>query len=108
MSGDETLAIVMCAVPHEIADTIARDLVELRLAACVQRLSPIRSTYRWEGRVEQADEALLLVKTTTSRAPAVTSAIAVRHPYAVPEVLTLPVSAALPSYLRWVIDETTG
>lgn len=106
MDGDETLAIVMCAVPQEMADTIARDLIEERLAACVQRMSPIRSTYRWEGRVEQADEALLLVKSTASRAAAVTSAIALRHPYAVPEILTLPVSAAFPSYLRWVIDET--
>ncbi|MGE0143848.1 MAG: divalent-cation tolerance protein CutA [Planctomycetota bacterium] len=108
MDGDEALAIVMCAVPQELADDLARHLVELRLAACVQRIAPIRSTYRWEGQVEQADEALLLAKTAASCAAAVTAAIAARHPYAVPEILTLPVDAALPSYLRWVIEETAG
>lgn len=86
---------------EEAADRIARAVVESRLAACVQAV-PIRSTYRWEGRVERADEVLLLCKTTAAAVPALEAAIAARHPYRLPEFVVVPVTAGGAAYLEWV------
>lgn len=89
----------------EQADALARALVEGRLAACVQVL-PIRSTYRWEGALQQTNECLLLIKTTAARGPATMDAIRDRHPYTLPEILASPITDASPAYARWVTDET--
>lgn len=98
--------IVFCAVPPAEADRLARWLVEERLAACVQALPGARSTYRWEGEVQQATETLLLIKTTTGRYAALERSLAARHPYEVPELLAVDSSAGLPAYLRWLAEET--
>ena len=99
--------IVFCAVPPAAADRLARLLVEERLAACVQALPGLCSTYRWEGMIEQADETLLLIKTTVERYPALERTLAARHAYDLPEVLAVDAAAGLPAYLRWLADETT-
>jgi len=98
--------IVFCSVPADAADRLARLLVELRLAACVQALPGIRSTYRWAGNLAQADETLLLIKTSASRYAALERTLAAHHPYELPEVLAVDASAGLPAYLRWLAEET--
>ncbi len=99
--------LVLVACPDAAcADALARALVEDRHAACVQVLPGVRSTYRWEGAVEQADEVLLLAKTATAAWPGLRDAVAARHPYAVPEILALPATDGLPAYLAWLARET--
>ena len=94
---------VQTTVPSEAdGERIAAHLVDHRLAACVQVVGPIRSTYRWQGRVEEAEEWLLLAKTTAALYPTVASAIGALHPYDEPEVIALPVVAGSPGYLDWV------
>jgi periplasmic divalent cation tolerance protein len=91
---------VHTAVPAESdAERIGAHLVDTRLAACVQVVGPIRSTYRWQGRVEEAEEWLLLVKTTVARYPDVAAAIGAMHPYDEPEIIALPVVAGSAGYL---------
>lgn len=98
--------IVFCPVPAEHADRLARHLVEERLAACVQALPGVRSTYRWDGELQQATETLLLVKTTADRYAALERTLAAHHPYELPEILAVDAAAGLPAYLRWLADET--
>lgn len=88
------------------ADLIARTLVSERLAACVNRLPGVQSTYRWHGHVEQADEVLLLIKTTADRLDQMTARLRSLHPYELPELVAVEVRAGLPAYLDWVSAET--
>ena len=99
--------VIHCTCPDAAtAERIASALVEARLAACVQRLPGVRSTYRWDGRVEQADEHLLLIKTAAARIPAVFECVRSMHPYDVPELLALDVRDATPAYLDWVLAQS--
>ncbi len=88
------------------ADRIALALVEQGLAACVNQLAPVHSTYRWQGNVERATELPLLIKTTRERYGDVEQAIRHLHPYEVPEIIAMPVSAGYAAYLRWIEAET--
>lgn len=98
------LCIVLCTAPEKDADRLARGLVEGRLAACVARM-PLTSVYRWEGEIHEDAEIQLVVKTTRARFVAVRDWIASRHPYAVPEILCVPVLDASPAYAAWLRDE---
>lgn len=99
--------LVLTNCPDEAsADRIARALVENRCAACVNRLAPVASTYRWQGEIEDATEIPLLIKCTRDRYPAVEEIIRQLHPYTVPEIVAIPVVAGFAPYLRWVDDET--
>jgi periplasmic divalent cation tolerance protein len=99
---------VTTTVPSpELAELIARALVEERLAACVQVQGPVSSTYRWEGEVQQATEWYCHAKTTPARLDQVIERIRRLHPYATPEIIALPLAGGLPEYLGW-IAETTG
>jgi periplasmic divalent cation tolerance protein len=99
--------LVLTNCPDEAsADRIARALVENRCAACVNRLAPVASTYRWQGEIEDALEIPLLIKCTRDRYPAVEEIIRQLHPYTVPEIVAIPVVAGFAPYLRWVDDET--
>lgn len=91
----------------DAARALAGRLVEARLAACVNVLAPCNSVYRWQGRIENAQEVPLLIKTTAARYAAVESAIRAAHPYALPEIVALPVERGLPDYLAWVAAETS-
>ena len=88
------------------AEALATELVNLRLAACVNILPPCQSIYRWKGLVETAVEIPLLIKTTEAGYPALERAIRERHPYETPEIIALPITHGLPAYLDWVATET--
>jgi len=97
------LRLVLSTAPDSTtASRLARTLVEERLAACVTTLPGARSTFRWEHAIEEADEVVLLIKTTAAAAPALAARIVELHPYAVPEVLALEPVAGVASYLAWI------
>jgi periplasmic divalent cation tolerance protein len=83
------------------ASALARNLVEQRLAGCVQRI-PISSIYRWEEKVEETGETLLLIKTTVERASAVQKHILQASSYEVAEVIVVPIIGGSPAYLEWL------
>jgi periplasmic divalent cation tolerance protein len=91
----------------EDADRLARALVEERVAACVNVVPGLRSTYRWKGKVETDDELLLVIKTRRDRVEALKTALLSRHPYELPELVVLPIEAGHAAYLGW-IDESLG
>jgi len=95
-------AAVDAVVGADFAGQLARELVALRLCACVQVLPGMRSYYDWQGQVECADELLLLCKTSRARFDELSAALCARHPYAVPQIVAVPVSAGLPAYLAWM------
>ena len=98
---------VLCTAPDaEVAERLARGVVEARLAACVNILPAVRSIYRWEGRVQDDAELLLVIKTRHEHFDALRAWLTQHHPYDVPEVLGLPVSAVSAPYLSWLEGET--
>ncbi|WP_374319907.1 divalent-cation tolerance protein CutA [Pseudoxanthomonas kaohsiungensis] len=99
--------LVFCSCPDsDTAQRLAAALVEARLAACVSLLPPMRSVYRWQGAIEQADEVLLLAKTAADRTPDLVSRLRELHPYELPEIVAVEAAAGLPAYLDWVADAT--
>jgi periplasmic divalent cation tolerance protein len=92
---------------REDAERIARSLVEMRLAGCVQIVGPVTSIYRWKGKVEAAGEWLCLAKTHAGCYGAIEQAIRSLHPYETPEILALPVTAGSRDYLEWLRGELT-
>lgn len=95
--------VVFCTCPGgEPAARLASALVEARLAACVNQLSGLVSTYRWQNEVRQSDEALLIIKTTRERLAALSTQIRALHPYELPEIIAVPVLGGLEEYLDWV------
>ena len=88
------------------AETIATALLEERLAACVNILSPIRSLYRWQGKIADDREWLLVIKTRAERFAAVEARVRGLHSYEVPEVIGLPLLAGAADYLDWILAET--
>lgn len=89
-----------------MAETIAQSLVQARLAACVQVTGPVFSTYRWEGKVESAEEFMCLIKTRAALTSNVEAAIRSLHPYENPEIIVVPITGGSPDYLRWIETET--
>jgi periplasmic divalent cation tolerance protein len=99
--------LVVSTAPARDASRIARTLVDEGLAACVSLLGGLRSTYRWKGRVESANEVLLVAKTTAGRSRACLARLAQAHPYEVPEGIVVAPSEGLVAYLRWVTGSVT-
>jgi periplasmic divalent cation tolerance protein len=89
------------------AEKLARQLIEARAAACVNQLATCSSTYRWKGKIEISTEVPLLIKTTRAAYPSLEKLIRKAHPYELPEIIAVPVTAGLPAYLDWVSGETT-
>lgn len=102
----DAILILVTAGSETEAETIAKTLVEERLAACVNLVSPIRSIYRWEGKITDDREWLLMIKTQAARFAAVAARVTALHSYQVPEVLAVPIQAGAEAYLRWVRAET--
>jgi periplasmic divalent cation tolerance protein len=100
----EPIVVLTTVARAEDAEYIAREMVERRLAACVNVLPPITSVYRWQGEVTREAEHLLLMKTHRDRFEALRARLVEIHPYETPEVIALPVTAGHAPYLQW-IDE---
>ncbi len=100
------LVVLVTTPSPEKAAEMARALVEERLAACGNVVPGLRSLYRWEGRVQDDAEALLVLKTTRHRFQALRARVLALHPYEVPEVLALRVEAGHAAYLDWIADST--
>ena len=88
------------------AARVARALVAERLAACVNRVPGVASTFRWQGEIHDDAEVLLLIKTTRDRFDALRRRLVELHPYEVPELIALEVADGLPGYLDWLVRET--
>ena len=88
------------------AAKLAQQIIEARLAACVNQLAPCTSTYRWQGKIESATEIPLLIKTTQTAYPQLEELIRRAHPYELPEIIAVPITAGLPAYLDWLNTET--
>jgi periplasmic divalent cation tolerance protein len=102
---DVILVLVTCPNP-EVASAIARQLVEEELAACGNILPALRSIYRWEGKVQDEPESLLILKTRPELFESLRQRVLALHPYQVPEVLSLRPEAGHPAYLEWVLGAT--
>ncbi|MCL6432491.1 MAG: divalent-cation tolerance protein CutA [Anaerolineae bacterium] len=98
--------VLVTVASAEEAGRLAQALVGERLAACVNIVGPIRSIYRWQGRVEDGTEHLLIAKTREDLVEALAGRVRELHSYEVPEVLSLPVAYGWPPYLAWVEAET--
>lgn len=99
---DKIVVLVTCGSARE-ARKIARALVERRLAACGNILeAPVRSIYRWKGKVETARECLLILKTSRRRFADLQRVVKELHSYDVPEIIALPISAGSAQYLKWI------
>lgn len=100
--AERFLLVLTTAGSEEQAVQIARGLVEQRLAACVNVASLGCSIYRWKGKIEEEEEKLLIVKTSSSLFERVREAIRSMHSYDVPEVLAIPIGDGDPDYLHWL------
>src|SRR5690242_7557065 len=101
----DKIVVFSTAGSAEEAEKIARRLVENRLAACVNVIKEIRSFYRWQGKIEDAAEWLLVIKSSRERFEALRSAVEKLHSYDVPEVIALPVVEGAQNYLNWMDGE---
>ena len=101
-----SVVVFITASNAEEAARIGRVLVEERLAACANLISPIASTYWWNGKIEEAGEALLVIKTRQDLVERLTVRVRALHSYTVPEVIALPILEGNPDYLRWIEDST--
>lgn len=100
-------AILMTTVARQAdARRLSQLAVRKRLAACVQSIPGVVSAYRWKGKIEETGEFLLLFKTTKKALPALMKAIKATHPYSVPELVAVPITAGSSAYLKWVGAET--
>jgi periplasmic divalent cation tolerance protein len=105
-SGVELARVVLVTAPDlASARTLARGLVERRLAACVNLMPGLESIYRWKGAVESSNEVLLLVKTAAGRLAALEAYLEAEHPYEVPECIALQPARVERAYLDWLLAE---
>jgi periplasmic divalent cation tolerance protein len=100
----DKLLVLTTAGSESEAQKIARALVERRLAACVNIVPKIQSVYRWEGKVETAEEFLLLIKTARNREEQVMSAIRALHSYELPECITVALDSGSKGYFDWIAE----
>ena len=105
--SERDFVVVLVTVPDaSVGEAIAKALLSERLAACVNRVGGVRSLFRWQGKLDSADEQLLIVKARRSALPKVEARVKQLHPYEVPELLALPVVAGGAAYLDWLAAET--
>ena len=102
-----TILVISTLPDRASAEKLAHVLIEQQLAACVNILPGVTSVYRWQDKVESANETMVLIKTTMARYPALEAAIKAQHPYELPEIVAVPLNAGLPAYLEWVNTETS-
>lgn len=101
----ESVRLVLCSFPDlETARQIGTLMVERQLAACVNLLPGAESIYHWQGKVESAPEVLALFKTTDTLRPALENALALAHPYEVPEIIAIQPDAIAAPYRAWLLE----
>jgi periplasmic divalent cation tolerance protein len=91
----------------DIARTSAKTLVEEKLAACANILPQVESIYHWKGKIETGAEVMVLFKTTRERYAEFEQRLRALHPYEVPEIVALELTAGLPAYLDWIADSVS-
>lgn len=100
---DTGYQVILSTAPDvEVARRIASELVERRLAACVNLVPAMESIYRWQGKVETSQEVLLVIKTSRLKQTKLLEALTELHPYDTPEGIALPIAAGLEKYLAWI------
>lgn len=104
---DKIMVFSTCGSTEE-AETIARRLVESRLAACVNVVAGVRSIYRWRGAIEDAPESLLIIKSSRDLFGRLRAELEKAHSYEVPEVVALTIVDGSPGYLRWLENELSA
>jgi periplasmic divalent cation tolerance protein len=102
----KSIVVFITAPGEEEAAGIAKALVEEKLAACVNIIRGIRSIYRWEGRVEDEPEALMVVKSREGLFEKLSGRVRELHPYSVPEVIAVPITRGLKEYVDWIGEAT--
>ena len=101
--------VLFCTIENiEGASQIAEDLIENRLAACVNIIPDVTSVYKWKGNLEKSTEQLMLIKTTKERLQETLERIKNLHPYEVPEIIALPIEGGHPPYLSWLSSQVQG
>lgn len=99
--------LVLCTSPNEgVATLLARQLIESRLAACVNLTPDVRSIYLWQGKVEESQECQMVIKTRASLFAPLRRFIRQHHPYEIPEIVALPVADIDDDYLAWLQEVT--
>lgn len=101
----EFVVVYVTVGSSEEADRLARALIEERLAACVNRIKSVQSIYRWQGRVEQSEEELLVIKTKRNLFASVQKKVQELHSYSVPEIIALPILEGSEDYLKWLEEQ---
>ena len=104
----DTVVVLTTLASDDEAVALVAALLDRRLVACGTVLPGARSLYRWEGKLADEREVVVLLKTTRARLTALEGAFAELHPYAAPELLALPIAAGLARYVGWVAAETAG
>lgn len=102
-AGTHSAAFITCP-NHTVALELARGIVQRKLAACVNIVPAIKSVYEWQGKIEEDDEVLLMIKTRSSKIPSLAEFVRGNHPYEVAEVISLPIEQGNPPYLKWIGD----
>ena len=106
MPATDAVVLLTTVASAEDAVSLVRSLLDRRLVACGTILPAARSLYRWEGKVADEEECVVILKSRAERIPDVEAAFEELHPYRVPELLALPVAAGLTRYLGWIAAET--
>lgn len=100
---NQNFLLVFCTCPNtETAEKLATQVVEQRLAACVNVIPGLQSIFRWQEKIENVPEVLLLIKTTASNYAALESFLKDNHPYECPEIIGLPFELGYKGYLQWL------
>ena len=106
-AASRAVVVLLTGPTAEALQAIGGSLVEERLAACVNVLPGVKSIYRWEGAVEESDEALAIVKTTVARLPGLEARVGELHPYELPEILAVEPDGGSIAYLDWIRESVT-
>jgi periplasmic divalent cation tolerance protein len=106
ITGRDNVVVMITADSAEQADSISRQLIELRLAACVSTLGSVNSVFWWQGKTNSEREFLLLAKTRASFLPRLVATVKKIHTYSVPEIIALPIVGGNADYLDWLSNET--
>jgi periplasmic divalent cation tolerance protein len=101
----EFIVVYVTVGSVEEGERLARALVQERLAACVNRIPAVRSTYRWQGQVEQNDEELLIIKSGKDLFASIQQRVRELHSYSVPEIIALPIVDGSQDYLKWLDEQ---